>query len=360
MYVLDYLADPKCESQPKDSLTSEYRLLCSGTIYRDAGGDPYKSEVSRILLDEPLLLFAASRPLYDYPLELVLEVTVPPVQEEEPVRTGRSFHSFHPDDEVATDLAALSSLLCRRLITVSAKASERHADFTHPLFRQRPLPMPLATTLRRESWRPHPISVLYSLEGQEYKDYNPRPKVLDARRLTELLIGLPQLERAEAIVAGSRLYALALELIHVRPYISYQLLISSVEALANAALDQFQPDIIAKLEHKRPVYDLAISLKLDEETAKKLAIEACRGEYWATKKFKKFLMDNVADSVWTEQDELFYRMPKEILPKREDFEKTLGIIYQARSKATHVGKPFPVSASYTGGPQISSRAATQL
>src|SRR5260370_33966600 len=64
MYVLEYLCDPRCEKNPEDTLTSEYRLLCSGTIFRDVCGDPDKSEVARILLDEPLKLFAASRPLY--------------------------------------------------------------------------------------------------------------------------------------------------------------------------------------------------------------------------------------------------------------------------------------------------------
>src|SRR5262249_44674751 len=107
-------------------------------------------------------------------------------------------------------------------------------------------------------------------------------------------------------------------------------------------------------------YELAMSLELGMETAKKLAIEACRKEWWATKKFKHFLMDNVSESLWTEPDELFRRMNQEVLPKREEFERTLGKIYNARSKATHEGQPFPVSASSTGGPSISTRAAAVL
>jgi hypothetical protein len=115
-----------------------------------------------------------------------------------------------------------------------------------------------------------------------------------------------------------------------------------------------------KVVHQKAVYELAINLELGEEMARKLAIEACRREWWATKKFKKFLTDNVSESVWTEPDELFYGMDHELMPKREDFEGTLGKIYSARSKATHEGQPFPVSASYTGGPTISTRAAAAL
>jgi hypothetical protein len=238
--------------------------------------------------------------------------------------------------------------------------SELHSDWPHPLFGYRPFPMPLATSMQRVFWRPHPLVVGYSLKGEDYRDYNPRPKALEPRRLTELLAGLPQIEYAESIVASCRLYALALELIHDRPDIAYQLLISCVETMANSALQQFQPNDDVKVEHKKPVFDLAISLKVAEELARQLAIEACRGEYWATKKFKQFLMDNVADSVWTEPDELFHQMSNDILPKNENFEATLGKIYKARSKATHVGEPFPISASYTGGPSINVRAASHL
>lgn len=360
MYVLEYLRDPKCEKNPKDSLTSQYRLLCSGTIYRDVIGDPFKSEVARILLDEPLMLFVASRPFDDYPLEMVLELTVPQVEEVEQVRSVQTIHTFHPDDEVAKDIAALLSLICRRLITVAGKASEQHSDYLHPLFGPRPFPMPLATSMSRICWRPHPFSILTSLEGQKIRDYNPRPKALNPGRLTALLTGLPPLEYAKSIVASCRLYALALELIHERPDISYQLLISSVETMANAALASFQPSDDVKVDHKNAVYKLAVSIGLEEKVARQLTIEACKGEYWATKKFKKFLMDNVADSVWTEQDELFHQMSNDILPKREDFEQILGKIYKARSKATHVGQPFPITASYTGGPTINVRAANKF
>jgi hypothetical protein len=153
---------------------------------------------------------------------------------------------------------------------------------------------------------------------------------------------------------------LALELIHERPDISYQLLISSVETVAHAALRSFQPPDDAKLEHHKALYDLALRMDLDEARAKELAIVACKREWWATRKFKRFLMDNAAESIWAEKDELFHQMPDEWMPKRKNFERTLGRIYGARSKATHEGQPFPITASYTGGPNISMRAVHML
>lgn len=176
MYVLDYLADPKCQKQPKDSLHAEYRLLCSGTLHREILGDYSKSEVARIVLDEPLLLFVVSRPFDDYPLELALHLTVPQAEEQE----GNTTFMFHPDEEAVSDLAALLSLLCRRLITVAGKANQRHANYPHVLFGHQPFPLPLATSMH-ESWRPHPLTVITSFEGQEFKDYNPHPKAVDSR-----------------------------------------------------------------------------------------------------------------------------------------------------------------------------------
>lgn len=226
MHVLEYLGDPKCERNPKDPLWAEYRLLCSGTLYRDLLGDWTKSEAARILLDRPLLLFAMSRPFDEYPLELVLQLTVPLIEEKEQSGIGTSIFFYHPDEEVALDLAALLSLLCRRLITVAGQSNQRHLDHRHVLFDRQPVPMPLATSMRKVFWRPHPFMIMTSLEGQRIQDYNPRPKPVDSRRLTELLLELPRLHHAVSIVASCRLYALALELIHERPDIAYQLLIS--------------------------------------------------------------------------------------------------------------------------------------
>lgn len=357
MHVLEYLRDPKCEKKPKDCLHAEYRLLCSGTVYRPCLGDWSKSEAARTLLDEPLLLFAASRPIDEYPLELVLQLTVPQVRE---IAEGKVGHIYHPDEEVVRDLTALLCLLYRRFITVVGKANQRHANYNHVLFDGHPVPLPLAASMRRTFWRPHPLTVITSFDGQEIQNYNPRPKCIDSRRLTEVLLGLPVIQHAQSIVAASRLYALALELIHDRPDISYQLLISSVETIANEVLRSFQPSDEDKLKHQKSVYDLAFDLGTDEEAAKKLAIEACKRESWAKRKFKQFLKDNVSESVWTEQDELFQGMPLEQLPKREEFERVLGKIYDVRSKATHEGQPFPATGYYTGGPSISVRAVSLM
>lgn len=357
MHVLDYLADPRSKRRDKDALTADYRLLCSGIIHRDILGEWSKCEISRFLTIPPLLLYVVSRPFTDYPLELVLRVTVTCVEEEKQGQGGVVMHSnFHPDAEVVRDLAALLTLYCRRLITVGGKASQRYADHDYPPFDH--VPMPLANSMRRVFWPTHPATVITSSAGQEIRDHNPPPLPVEPCTLTTLLLQLPKVEHGKSIVASARLYALALELVREQPEIAYQLLISAVETIANSALRSFQPDDDFKVEHQRAVFNLAAELDLGEEKARQLAVAACKKEYWATKKFKKFLTDNVDDSVW-EEDDLF-RIPSVVLPRREDFERVLGKIYTARSQATHLGQQFPASATYCGGPMIAWHVADEL
>ncbi len=70
--------------------------------------------------------------------------------------------------------------------------------------------------------------------------------------------------------------------------------------------------------------------------ARKLALEAYERERLVKRKFRKFLTDNIDASIWDKEDDLF-QVPLNLLPQREDLQKTLGNIYDARSGATHSG-----------------------
>jgi hypothetical protein len=355
LYVLDYLADPTCAKRPGDALCADYRLLCSGSVYRRTEGEWYKNEGARFLLEPPLLLYAASQPFDEYPLELVLRLTVARVEETHPARwgDGKITATFHPDEEVARDLAALLTVLCRRLITVMGKSAEQHAEYEHPKFDRIPLPV---GHFRRVYWPPYPPTLILGRNSQEIADNNPPPTPVDPDRLTALLLGLPRLEHAKSIVASARLYALALELLREQPDIAYQLLVSSAETMANETLQDFQPNDDAKVKHQQRVFNLAKKFGLKEEMARELALAACKRERWVKRKFRKFLTDNIDAAVWDKEDD-FFRVPLNLLPQREDLHKTLGNIYNARSGATHSGHQFPMSASYSGGPTIPSRVA---
>jgi hypothetical protein len=277
------------------------------------------------------------------------------VEETQPARWGggQIIEKFHPDEEVARDIAALLTVLCRRLITVMGKSAEQFAGHEYPEFDRVPLPV---ARMRRVYWPPYRPTVITGWDRQEISDNNPPPAPVDPDRLTALLLGLPRLEHAKSIVESARLYALALELIREQPDIAYQLLVSSAETIANETLQDYQPDDDAKVEHQLRVFKLAKKFGLGEEMARMLALEACKREPWVTRKFRKFLTDHIDASVWDQEDDLF-RVPLEFLSKREDLHRTLGNIYAARSGATHSGHQFPRSASYSGGPEIPRRVA---
>lgn len=368
MHVLKYLKDPLCTHQPNGTVSAEYRLLCSGSICRDTQGD-LKSEVRKILLDPPFNLYAITWAFKEYPLEVALQVVVPRVLETRRINSSTSptedqpilntfSSSFCPHEEVAKDIVALLCLLCRRLITVAGSVNEKHSGYEHALFQEKPIPTGLLSNLKKVYWQPHPLSVTVTTEGQEITNYNPPDKPINSNRLTKLLLILPKLEYAKNIVASARLYAVALELIHERPDIAYQLLISAVETMANSAYKDYAPTEEEKIKHQAGVYNLAIDSGINEDLAKSLALTATKTEHWVGKKFKKFLMENVDESIWSKEDDLF--KISHTLPRRDNFEAVLGKIYSARSSATHKGEPFPLTAYYTGGPYISTDISIEL
>jgi hypothetical protein len=135
--------------------------------------------------------------------------------------------------------------------------------------------------------------------------------------------------------------------------IAYQLLVASVETVAGEALSAYVPTDKEMISAKKSVASLAKKYGLSAEQAQKLAIEACKGIPWASRKFTKFLIDNATDEIWKEDD--LFKLPTTFLPQKEDFETALNTIYSARGKLTHSGHSFPASSAIGIGPTISSR-----
>jgi hypothetical protein len=269
---------------------------------------------------------------------------------------GKASFMYIPDDEIVRDFAALLSLLCRRLITVAAKVREAHPhDLNDYPAVFRDWPVAFTSSLKLTSWQRQPSSVVYGAKGVEkIIDYNPSPKSVDPDYLKGIFLALPNLDHAESIVLSARRYALALELIQNRPELSYQFLISSVEAIANSVLSSFKPRTDEMIEVKRSVYDLALEFGLGEPKAKKLVIEACKGFSWSKRKFKKFLCDHVGDEVWTKEDDVFADI-QFLMPKRERFEYALNQIYESRNKGLHAGKDYPISGTVGTSPLIPAK-----
>ena len=355
MHLLNYLRTlnqgdrPESDAPMTDELQVEYRLLCSGALSpAHFMGDWSKSDRARILLDFPVHLLVASQPYDGYPQELALRFSVSLVTEKE----GNLCHSYHPDQEIASDIAAILTLLCRRLITVSVRVRQKFLTPDPPgPFPPSPsilldYPCPVATITKITHWAVRPIEFCYGPTGVQVKSHQPPIQPFDSCWIMEVLAKLPALPVGEAVIRSARLYALAMELIEQQHEICYQLLISAVETMAREANLKWEPKTEDKLElnSSKALISCAEKEGLSDDMSKRLALEACKDYSWSGRKFREFILENVDHEELAKEDDLFC-VPKMFCPSREHFEKALGEIYRARGGATHTGRAYPVSAS---------------
>jgi hypothetical protein len=357
MHILTFLKNANEEGPVnKDAVRVEYRLVCSGTLYpANFKGDWCKSDVARILLRQPAELLVASRPYDGHPQELVLRFVAPLVTETE----GNSSYTHHPDQEIASDFAALLTLLCRRLITVSAKVREQyHESQASPILAD--YPVPAVTTAKLSYWTPRPTDFLYGLQGLKVHSYRPPPQPFNPVEIAETLLALPQLEVAPAVVRAARLYALGMDLIESQSEICYQLFISAAETMAGAVLEGWEPDTKAQIDSKGALVSYATKTEnLSRDVAERLALEACKGNPWSGKKFKKFLLDNLDREAIKGKDDLFI-VPEFFCPTDADIKSALDDVYRTRSGATHAGRSYPASAAIGPSPLLPAKALNAI
>jgi len=350
MYLLQFFA--KSATGGSSAIDVEYRLACSGELCNRkviTAGDYRKSDVSRVLLRHPLELFVVGHPFDAYPQELCIRLSLDYVTERHDADSGSSVAMFLPDQDVVEDFCSILSLLSRRLISPVIKTRERHRNEDPRLGLHDALgsyglevPTPILNLSAASVWEPRPLTLITSMEGQKIVNNNPPAVGVDPWALAEFFMQLPKMTRVDQIVFAARLYRAALEMIGPRPDIAYLLLISTVESLADVALNDYEPTESEKMEAKPSVRQCARDLCLTEEQTRQLVVAACKSDQWTTKKFKKFLLDFVSFSELKVEDRVF-TVPSFMCPLEEEIPRTLGRIYKARSDNVHVASPFPRS-----------------
>ena len=349
MYVLDALR-PQANAR-----YSEFRLLCSGCLYRGnvQTGDWMKSDACRLLLSAPAVLFVVSQPLDCYPQELLLRVSIATVRENRRAKDQLTTLGkiFIPNREVADDLAALFTLFLRRLITVHCHVRTTLEEGDDPWHGLPDLPHPIARARGASTWPRRPLGIITHGDGRrELDDSGPAPVPVDASWLSEVLADLPCMPAAKTIVACARLYSQGMQLIEDRPDIAYQLFIAAAETLASEAFKDYSPTDDEKVAVKRPVYDYARSLNLTDQQARELAIVATKEMFWTARKFQQCLERYTDKRLW-EKDDLFL-IPEPLLPRATEFSENLKLIYRSRSGALHSGTALPASAAVGTGPYV--------
>jgi ribosomal protein S9 len=143
MYLLKFLEEAQDRSIGGEEV--EYRLACSAEFYnrKVITSDWRKSDVARILLDKPFLIFVATQPFDSYPQEFCVRMTLNRVTEEAGASNARGVRIFLPDEDVIEDLCAILSLLSRRLISTVAKTRQKLDDQSTPRGLPSEAPMPI-------------------------------------------------------------------------------------------------------------------------------------------------------------------------------------------------------------------------
>src|ERR1019366_8700330 len=217
-------------------------------------------------------------------------------------------------------------------------------DWPHPLL-----------DVRYTSWKRRGTTIVTKgPHDQEVISYDPPPVGVYPDVLRDLLLKLPALPESERIVRAARLYREALELIETRPDSAYHLLISVAETLSNAKPAAFQPTEEDLLNSKQSVSDMAVSFGLSAEQAKKLALEAARGNQWTKRKFKSLLAKRIRPEELAIKDRVFHPL-ENLCPPPAKFSKALDEIYNLRSGNLHEGTPLPRSIRTGIGPMIAVR-----
>jgi hypothetical protein len=166
MYLLKFLQEARDRAI---GVEVEYRLACSGEFYnrKVQTWDWRKSDVARILLDQPFSIFVTSRPFDSYPQELCARMTLNFVGEDGGAPNARHSITFLPDDDVVEDLCAVLSLLSRRLVSTITKTREKHDDPDTPHWFPSDMPMPILDRPKVIAWRPKPGTVITGWDSQE-------------------------------------------------------------------------------------------------------------------------------------------------------------------------------------------------
>ncbi len=339
-------------------LACEFRLICSGQLY--AGPNPWQNILSRVLLKEPFGLFVALPHMVDismsYPQELALRIGVQRVDEQK----GSVSIQGYPIWDIAFDLAALLTLLCRRLITVAGLASVKN-DSPSPQLPPwlRELPAPLVTAMDLKHWPQQPSVYINHPTKPELNHYQPLIRKFETDRISGILKRLPSIEHAERVVLAARLYWSAMAALYERPDIAYLLVTMSVEALANQAVTKQEAKDDAKKSVPRRVRKKWEALGLTEDQVAGAWAEVAPAG--STYKFGRFMADNVTDQLW-EADDLFCTNSflEPLLPTKATLGDALRTIYDQRNLFVHHGKPYPQMIGIGIGPLQSSEASADV
>jgi hypothetical protein len=336
------------------SVELEYQLQGTGEIYTHFAGDRENSEAARyILKDPPFKLFSSSTPNDPPPQKLSLTFAAP---YEERTKTDTAAVNGIFGEEIAKEFAAFLSLITRRRIFVSKQ-------------------------VRRGGL---PIEEEAYFYPRSHFQENQRQKEVTSNQVCQLLKNLQSMDReiANSFMLATRLYYTAIEHLYTEPELSYVFLVMSIEAIASKVLKNEDvisidlkagnTELMSFLTSKYPNWDKLCDIS-SAESRKQVVEMFLKKEFFLSRKFRKFITDNIPELFWTESEDdakpdYSYSLVDSQGPRtvrseltipvwekieKENLKRVLKVIYDGRSRLVHAGIRLPdtiVSGHFIGIP----------
>lgn len=321
----------------------EYQLYSWGGLYPPfIGGSPeHTLRTCYVLNNFPFKLFSYS-PYGQLPQKLCLTFNKYGSSVLLDQHGDIDYGDYTSPDETAKEFAAFLSLVTRRRIFVDRQIRYEGLPIDNEVYFYRP----------------------------SHFQERQRMKEIDHREIYQLMENLRSMDIGDTFITASRLYHSAVEMMYTEPEISYLFLVMSIETISFVIYkkEDVTPDDIKK-DRTRTDLDKFLDSKYSgwrkfcNFMERKEVIDILlAGEHFDRRKFSKFITDNVPEYFWTDKEddakpyylERLYAEGEQISHnditikdhekiKKENLNKTLTNIYDARSKLVHVGKNLPAN-----------------
>lgn len=313
--------------QPAESIKSipiEYHLLSWRELYDKSiiTTDRYSSHAAQWVIQGEKQFYrvtVVSRPYYTLPQELCLSFDCFMQEIEATGPGGHVREEWLPYEQVALEFSILLSVFAREpvvLLGLRREGDRPIVDKPHKIY---PLKVDRAST--------------------------PTPFGINSSEFVAVITGLAQAstDLAQAIIGAAKFYHAGLSLIGFDPSVVYMSFVSAIECLSGYQYKkrEFDFDTVPKFERATTILARINELAGTDTAVAELKQELIRSEHFLRQKFVLFLAEYVPNDFWDVPDEL-HRHGNVFPPiTRDNFERCLREIYDARSTYLHGGLPYP-------------------
>lgn len=316
-----------------------YRFLVSGCVFNGAlSGDPFRSTLGGLILEQPFSIWKVGISFDDYPQEIAACFKA----SESVLSRGRGLNQTSCHRIIAEDIASVLTLYFRRLVVCVGLVDQHLGSHYSQLPFPPRYPHAIVDAARTAyHWPAQPITRISGADSVDYVCNNPPRVAVNPDELGVFLHKISNHMHSKEIMHAIRMYRKAMECYFQAPETCYLLLVCATESVAQTRkyteaerLEQHNIKTLMKRLKK---------LQVSEIDAKRLALETF-DRTPITDAFCKFLMQYGNNH--SGKPVIFY--PEVLnLYSVEDEHASLKMAYIERCNFVHSSKPF-YSSSLAG------------